>query len=147
MKVVLKQDIKGVGKKDQMIEVAEGYGRNFLLPRKLAVEANAAAVNDVKNKESAKQHRAEVELADAKAAAAKIDGKVVTLHAKAGQGGRLFGAITAKDIASQLEKDCAQPLDKRKIVLDGDIKNYGSYQIEVKVYPGVTAKVTVKVEE
>ena len=147
MKVVLKQDVKGVGKKDQMVEVSDGYGRNFLLPRKLAVEASASAMNDVKNKEAAKQHHAEVELAEAKAAAAKIDGKSVVLHAKAGQGGRLFGAVTAKDIAEAVEKQLGQKLDKRKFVLPGDIKTYGRYNVDVKIYPNVTAKITVGVEE
>lgn len=147
MKVVLKQDVKGIGKKDQLVEVSDGYGRNFLLPRKLAVEASASAVNDIKNKESAKQHHAEVELEEAKAAAAKIDGKTVTLHAKAGQGGRLFGAVTAKDIAEAVEKQLGQQMDKRKFVLDHEIKNYGRYEIAVKVYPGVGAKLAVAVEE
>ena len=147
MKVVLKQDVKGVGKKDQMVEVSDGYGRNFLLPRKLAVEASAAAMNDVKNKESARQHHAEVELAQAKQAAANIDTKAVTLHAKAGQGGRLFGEVTAKDIAEAVESQLGQKLDKRKFVLAGEIKNYGSYPVEVKVYAGVSAKITVHVEE
>lgn len=147
MKVVLKQDVKGVGKKDQMVEVAEGYGRNFLLPRKLAVEANAAAVNDVKNKESAKMHHAEVELAEAQAAAAKLSGKTVVLHAKAGTGGRLFGAITAKDIAEAVQKQLGVSMDKRKFVLESDIKTFGSYQVDVKIHAGVVAKMTAKVEE
>lgn len=147
MKVVLKQDVKGIGKKDQMVEVSDGYGRNFLLPRKLAVEASASAVNDIKNKESAKQHHAEVELEEAKAAAAKINGKTVTIRAKAGQGGRLFGAVTAKDIADAVEKELGQQMDKRKFVLDHEIKNYGRYEITVKIYPNVSAKLAVAVEE
>lgn len=147
MKVVLRQDVKGVGKKDEMVEVAEGYGRNFLLPRKLAVEANASAVNDVKNKESAKAHHAEVELAEAQAAAAGLNGKTVTVHAKAGTGGRLFGAVTAKDVAEAAAAQLGITLDKRKFVLEGDIKNFGSYQVEVKIHAGVTAKITAKVEE
>lgn len=147
MKVVLRQDVKGVGKKDELVEVAEGYGRNFLLPRKLAVEANAAAVNDVKNKESAKEHHAQVELDEAKDAAAKLNGKTVTLHAKAGTGGRLFGAVTAKDIAEAAAAQLGITLEKRKFVLEGDIKNFGSYPVEVKIHAGVTAKITAKVEE
>ncbi|MEG0803457.1 MAG: 50S ribosomal protein L9 [Ruthenibacterium sp.] len=147
MKVVLKQDIKDIGKKDQLVEVSDGYGRNFLLPRKLAIEASAAAVNDVKNKESAKQHHAQVELEEANAAASRIDGTTIVLHAKAGQGGRLFGAITAKDIAEAVEKACGQPMDKRKIVLDKDIKNYGRYEVDVKVHAGVTAKIIVAIDE
>ena len=147
MKVVLKTDVKGTGKKDEMVEVSEGYARNFLLPRGLAVAANAAAVNEVRTKESAKRHHAEVELADAQATAKKIGGMTVTVKAKAGQGGRLFGAVTGKDIAEAVNKTAGVSIDKRKVVLDADIKNYGQYEVEIKVYPSVTAKVTVVVEE
>ena len=147
MKVVLKTDVKGTGKKDEMVEVSDGYARNFLLPRGLAVAANAAAVNEVRTKESAKRHHAEVELADAQATAKKIGGMTVTVKAKAGQGGRLFGAVTGKDIAEAVNKAAGVSIDKRKVVLDADIKNYGQYEVEIKVYPSVTAKVTVVVEE
>ena len=147
MKVVLKKDVKGTGKKDEMVEVSDGYARNFLLPRGLAVAANAAAVNEVRTKESAKRHHAEVELADAQATAKKIGGMTVTVKAKAGQGGRLFGAVTGKDIAEAVNKTAGVSIDKRKVVLDADIKNYGQYEVEIKVYPSVTAKVTVVVEE
>ena len=147
MKVILKQDIKGIGKKDEIHEVSDGYARNFLFPRGLAVQASASAVNEVKTKAAAKQHHAAEELAAAQALAKKIEGKTVALKAKAGQGGRLFGSVTAKDIAEGLSKLVGEPVDKRKIVLDGDIKNFGSYEVEVKVYPKVTAKLTVKVEE
>ncbi len=147
MKVVLKTDVKGTGKKDEMVEVSDGYARNFLLPRGLAVAANAAAVNEVRTKESAKRHHAEVELADAQATAKKIGGMTVTVKAKAGQGGRLFGAVTGKDIAEAVNKTAGVSIDKRKVVLDADIKNYGQYEVEIKVYPSVTAKVTVVVEE
>ena len=147
MKVVLKTDVKGTGKKDEMVEVSDGYARNFLLPRGLAVAANAAAVNEVRTKESAKRHHAEVELADAQATAKKIGGMTVTVKAKAGQGGRLCGAVTGKDIAEAVNKAAGVSIDKRKVVLDADIKNYGQYEVEIKVYPSVTAKVTVVVEE
>ena len=147
MKVVLKTDVKGTGKKDEMVEVSDGYARNFLLPRGLAVAANTAAVNEVRTKESAKRHHAEVELADAQATAKKIGGMTVTVKAKAGQGGRLFGAVTGKDIAEAVNKTAGVSIDKRKVVLDADIKNYGQYEVEIKVYPSVTAKVTVVVEE
>ena len=147
MKVVLKTDVKGTGKKDEMVEVSDGYARNFLLPRGLAVAANAAAVNEVRTKESAKRHHAEVELADAQATAKKIGGMTVTVKAKAGLGGRLFGAVTGKDIAEAVNKTAGVSIDKRKVVLDADIKNYGQYEVEIKVYPSVTAKVTVVVEE
>ena len=147
MKVVLKQDVKTIGKKDGMYEVSDGYARNFLFPRKLAVPADAAAVNEVKTKAEAQQHRAQEELAAAKALAAKLEGKTVSLKAKAGQGGRLFGSVTSKDIAAALSKAVGEPVDKRKVVLDGDIKNFGTYLVEVKVYPQVIANVSVRVEE
>ena len=138
MKVVLKQDVKSIGKKDELHEVSDGYARNYLLPRGLAVAADAAAVNEVRTKAAASEHHAAEELANAQALAIK---------AKAGQGGRLFGSVTSKDIAAALTQKVGEPVDKRKIVLDGDIKNFGSYEVEVKVYPKVTAKLTVKVEE
>lgn len=147
MKVVLKADVKGTGKKDQMVEVSDGYARNFLLPRGLAVAANAAAVNEVKTKESAKQHHAQVELEQAQQTAKKISGITVVVKARAGQGGRLFGAVTGKDIAEALNKAAGVTVDKRKVVLDADIKNFGRYEVEIKVYPGVSAKITVAVEE
>ncbi len=147
MKVVLKKDVKGSGKKDQLVEVSDGYARNFLIPRGLAVVADGAAINEVKTKENAKQHHAAVELENARQTAQKLDGTTVTIKAKAGQGGRLFGAVTAKDIAEAVGKVTGETVDKRKIVLDADIKNYGRYEIEVKIHPGVSAKLAVVVEE
>ncbi len=147
MKVVLKQDIKGTGKKDQMVEVSDGYARNFLFPRKLAVPADAANANDVKNKAEAKQYHLEQERAAAQALADAVNKKGITIHAKAGSNGRLFGAVTAKDIAQALKDSYGIELDKRKIVLDADIKAYGCYPITVKIYTGITAQVTVNVLE
>ena len=135
MKVVLKTDVKGTGKKDEMVEVSDGYARNFLLPRGLAVAANAAAVNEVRTKESAKRHHAEVELADAQATAKKIGGMTVTVKAKAGQGGRLFGAVTGKDIAEAVNKTAGVSIDKRKVVLDADIKTTASMRWRSKSTP------------
>ena len=147
MKVVLKKDVNGSGKKDQLVEVSDGYARNFLIPRGLAVVADGAAINEVKTKENAKQHHAAVELENAQQTAQKLDGTTVTIQAKAGQGGRLFGAVTAKDIAEAVGKVTGETVDKRKIVLDADIKNYGRYEIEVKIHPGVSAKLAIVVEE
>jgi large subunit ribosomal protein L9 len=147
MKVVLKQDIKGTGKKDQMVEVSDGYARNFLFPRKLAVPADAANANDVKNKAEAKQFHLEQERAAAQKLADSVNEKGITIHAKAGTNGRLFGAVTAKDIAQALKDSYGIELDKRKIVLDADIKAYGCYPVSVKIYPGITAQVTVNVLE
>ena len=147
MKVVLKQDVKSIGKKDELHEVSDGYARNYLLPRGLAVAADAAAVNEVRTKAAASEHHAAEELANAQALAKKLNGQIVAIKAKAGQGGRLFGSVTSKDSAAALTQKVGEPVDKRKIVLDGDIKNFGSYEVEVKVYPKVTAKLTVKVVE
>ncbi len=147
MKIVLKQDVKSIGKKDGVYEVSDGYARNFLFPRNLAVPADAAALNVVQTKAAAQQHHAEEELAAAKDLASKLSGRTVTLKARAGQGGRLFGSITSKDIATAVSKELGETVDKRKIVLDSEIKNFGSYPIEVKIYPKVTAKLTVRVEE
>lgn len=147
MKVVLKQDVKNIGKKDELHEVSDGYARNFLLPRGLAVEADAKAVNEVKTKQAAQEHHKKEELDAAKAVAAKIDGRTVTIHAKGGESGRLFGAVTAKDIAKALADEGIE-IDKRKISLNiREIKDYGSYEAEAKIAAGVGAKFTVEVKE
>ena len=147
MKVILKQDVKGQGKKGELVNVSDGYARNFLFPRGLAVEADAQAMNDLKNREEAAKYRDDMEKKSAQAAAGLLTGKTLKLTAKAGQGGRLFGSVTTKEVAEELGRQFGVTVDKRKIVLDGDIKNFGSYEVEVKVYPKVTAKLTVKVEE
>ena len=147
MKVVLKQDVKSIGKKDGMYEVSDGYARNFLFPRKLAVPAVAAAVNEVKTKAAAQEHHKAEELAQAKAVAARLEGKTVSIQAKAGQGGRLFGSVTAKDVAQAVSQNLGEQIDKRKVVLDSDIKTFGTFEIEVKIYPQVTAKIKVSVVE
>lgn len=147
MKVVLKQDVKSIGKKDEMHEVSDGYARNFLFPRKLAVPADASAVNELKTKDAATEFHAAQQLAAAKTLAEKLNGKTITITAKAGQGGRLFGSVTAKDIAAELTKLAGEEVDKRKVALKSDIKTFGSYEVEVKVYPKVAAKVTVSVKE
>ena len=141
MKVVLKQDVKGTGKKGELVEVADGYARNFLLKRGLAIPADAGAMNELKNREAAKAYR----LAEEQKAA--IDGKTVKLTAKAGANGKLFGSVTAKEIAEGIEKQLGVTLEKRKVVLKDDIKAFGSYTIEVKIYNGVTANVFVVVGE
>ncbi|MVB12851.1 50S ribosomal protein L9 [Caprobacter fermentans] len=147
MKVVLLQDVKGSGKRGELIQVSDGYARNFLLPRKLAKEANAQVMSELKSAESAKKWRIQKEMEDAQAAAASISGKTVRLFAKAGQGGRLFGSITAKEVADELKKSFHVDVDKRKIALDGDIRAFGTYECEVKLYSGVTAKIYVLVGE
>ena len=146
MKVVLLQDVKSIGKKDQLVNVSDGYARNFLFPRKLAKEATQGAINDVKTKESAKAHHKQEEINAAKEVKAKIDGKIVALKAKAGKEGKLFGAVTSKDVAAEMKKQLGVDIDKKKLVMD-DIKLFGSYECVVKIYPEITAKITVKVEE
>ncbi len=147
MKVMLKQDVKAIGKKNEIHEVSDGYARNYLFPRGLAIQADASAVNIVKSKEEAKQHHAKQELDAANAIAAKLENKQVDFKAKAGQGGRLFGSITAKEIAAELTKLAGTEIDKRKIVLDADIKAFGTYNVDVKIYPQVIAHVKVSVSE
>ena len=146
MKVILTQDVKGQGKKGELVNVSDGYARNFLFPRGLATEANAAAMNELKNREEAAAFHKEQEKKQAQETAAAIDGKTVKLTARAGQGGRLFGAVTAKEVAEALSRDDGVKFDKRKIEM-GDIKAFGSYSAEVKLNFGVTAKITVMVTE
>ena len=146
MKVILKQDVKGQGKKGQLVQVSDGYARNFLLPRGLAVEADAQAMNDLKNKESAEKHRLQVEKQEAEAAAQKLAGKSVKITARAGQAGKLFGSVTTKEVAEELNRQFGVVIDKRKIVM-ADIKAFGSYEADLKFNQGVTAKITVMVTE
>ncbi len=140
MKVVLLEDIKGSGKKGELINVSDGYARNYLFPRKLAKEANAQAMNELKNAEEAKEFKIKSETDAAQKTADLINGKSVKLFAKAGQGGRLFGSVTAKEIAEELKKQYKVDIDKRKIVMDGDIKAFGTFECEIKFYAGITAK-------
>lgn len=146
MKVILTQDVKSLGKKGEMVNTSDGYARNFLFPRKLAVEADSQALTELKNRESSKKHKVDVETADAKAAAAKIEGTIIEITAKAGQGGRLFGSVTSKEIAMAINKKFNLNVDKRKIAVN-DIKAYGTYQATIKLYQGVTADFSVKVTE
>jgi len=144
MKVVLTQDVKSLGKKGEMVTVADGHARNFLLPRKLAVEANAQAMTELKNREAAAQHKIDTETKAAQQAAAKLEGQIVRLIANAGEQGRLFGSVTAKEVAEALHKTLGVQVDRRKITMD-DIKNFGSYEAEIKLYPGISAKFFVMV--
>ena len=146
MKVLLKQDVKGQGKAGQVVNVSDGYARNFLFPRQLAVPADSQVLNEVRTKEEAAQYHARVEKEAAMNAAAALKGKTVKISAKAGSAGRLFGAVTTKEVADALEKQFGIKVDKRKITMD-DIKSYGSYTAEVKLHSGVVAQVTVQVSE
>ncbi len=147
MKVILKADVKGTGKAGQLVDVSDGYARNFLLTKGLAVEATSTAVNDMKNKEQAKKHREETELAAAKEIAKKIDGKTVELFAKGGTAGRLFGSITSKEVTEAVNAKFGTSIDKKKVTLDSDIKAFGTYNAEIKLYNGVIAKCSVSVKE
>ena len=147
MKVVLLADVKGVGKKGELINAAEGYARNFLLPRKLAKEANAQVMNELKNAEASKAFKIKTETEEAQKSAAALEGKIVRITAKSGTGGRLFGSVTAKEIAQEIKKQFNVEIDKRKINLSGDIKAFGTYQFEIKLYTGIAAKMSVSVTE
>ena len=147
MKVILKQDVKTIGKKDEIHDVSDGYARNFLFPRGLAAPADAAAVNMARTKSEAREHHAAEALAAAQALADKVKDKTVTLKAKGGASGRLFGKVTAKDVAEALSKVAETEIDKRKVELERDIKDFGTYSATVKLHPGVSAAFKVKVEE
>lgn len=147
MKVLLLQDVKSQGKKDQIIEVSEGYARNFLFPKKLAIPADAKAINDAKNRQSSKEHKISVERDNAKALATKLEALTVKLSAECGADGRFYGAITSKDISEGLKAQHGIDIDKRKIMLDAPIKAYGTYKLDVKLYTDVTGKLTVMVVE
>ena len=146
MKVVLTQDVKGLGKKGELVNTSDGYARNFLFPRKLAMEANAQAMSELKNKEASEKHRIDTEIVAAKANAAKLEGKTVKLTAKAGANGKLFGSVTSKDVAEVISKQFGVQLDKRKVVVD-DIKAFGTYPVEAKLYNGISASMFVMVGE
>ena len=147
MKVILKADVKGSGKAGQLVNVSDGYARNFLLPKGLAMEANAQAMNEFKNKEQAAKHRQEREIKAAKEAAATLAGKPLKISAKAGQGGKLFGSVTSKEVAEALGKQLGVEIDKRKIAMDGDIKAFGTYEAQVRLYTGISADIYVLVGE
>ncbi|MGN0551544.1 MAG: 50S ribosomal protein L9 [Acutalibacteraceae bacterium] len=147
MKVVLLQDVKGSGKKGELVNVSDGYARNFLFPRKLAKEADAQALNEIKNAQDSKNFKIETEKKAANESKDKIDGKSLKIYAKAGQGGRLFGSVTAKEISCEISRQFGVNVDKRKITLDADIKQFGTYNCTVKLYTGITATVSVVVAE
>lgn len=146
MKVILKADVKSLGKKGDLVNTSDGYARNFLFPKELAIEANAQAMNEFNNKETAKKfHKAE-EIKAANELKDRIEGKTFKVAAKAGANGKLFGSVTAKDVSAAIKEEMGENIDKRKISMQ-DIKAFGTTQIEVKVYQGITAKVFVQVVE
>ncbi len=147
MKVILLQDVKSIGKKGELKEVSDGYARNFLLPRKLAKEANAQAMNEFKNAEAAKEYKVKKETEKAQENAKALSGKTVKIPAKVGQNGKLFGSVTAKELAEEIAKQYGVEVDKRKIALENDIKAFGTYNFDVKFYNGISASMSVVVCE
>ena len=147
MKVILLQNVKGLGKKDDMVEAAEGYARNYLIPKKLAVLADNKAQNELKGRVSSQQFKIEEERKAAKALAEKLNSTVVKIRSASGADGRLYGAVTSKDIAEALAKEHGITVEKRKLEIADTIKNYGTYSVTVKLYTDVSAKFTVVVHE
>jgi large subunit ribosomal protein L9 len=145
MKVILKQDVKGLGKKENLVDVSDGYARNFLFPKGLAVEATATNINVMKTRNDAEKSKKERELAHARELAAKIKEITVEIRTKAGENGKLFGSITSKDIADKLKADFGLDIDKKKIVMNDAIKSLGTTEVDVKLYPEVSAKLTIKI--
>ena len=147
MKVILQQDVKGQGKKGQMVEVSDGYGRNFLLPRKLAVEATAENVNTMKMQDKAKKAKAAEEKAHAEALSEQLKNCQVKVPARAGQGGKLFGAVTGKEISDALKAQYGLEVNKSQLVLAAPIKSFGSYEVKCKLGSEVSGTVYVLVTE
>ena len=145
MKVILTQDVKAQGKKGELINVSEGYARNFLFPKKLAVEADAKAMNELKNREASKQYKLETDIAAAKEIAAKLSQVTVKITVTGGTDGRLYGSVTSKEITEQLKVQHGIEIDRRKIVMPDPIKAYGSYHYDVKLFPEVVGKLSVQV--
>lgn len=146
MKVILLKDIKGVGKKGEVINASDGYARNFLFPKKFAEEANDANLHILNQKNEAMRRKKLEETEAAQKMADSLKGKQVKLFAKAGEGGRLFGAITSKDIADEIKKQFKVDIDKKKVITE-TIKQLGNYEIELKIYPEVSAKINVFIVE
>ena len=147
MKVILLEDIKGKGKKDQVLEVSDGYARNYLFAKKLAIEADTKALNELKNREASRQHKYEVEKKAAEEIAKQLEAITLVLHHEAGKDNKLYGAITTKEIVQQLKQNYGIEIDKKKLSLDTPIKTFGTYKIKAKLFTGVGATLTVQVVE
>lgn len=147
MKVVLLQDVRGQGKKGDVINVSDGYARNFLFPKKLAAIADAQVMNELKGKEEARLHKIEVDKQNARATAEKLQSISVKIPASAGADGKIYGSVTAKDIAEALMAQHQIEIDKRKLQLNDVIKTFGTHVVEIKLYPEITGKINVVVVE
>ena len=147
MKIILLQDVKNVGKKGQIIDASDGYARNFILPKKLGVEANSKNMNDLKLQNANAEKIAKEQLENAKEFAALMETKEVVVTMKAGEGGRAFGSVSSKEIAQAAKEQCGMEIDKKKIQLPEAIKNFGVYEVTVKLHPQVSGKLKVKVQD
>ena len=145
MKVILLDNIKGVGKKDEIINASDGYARNFLFPKKLAVESNNENMSKLKAKKQSEQYKKDVNKENAEKIAKKLDNITLTIKVKAGENGKIFGGVTSKEISEELKKQYKIDIDKKKIILNENIKNLGSFDISMKLFEGVTGKLKVKV--
>ena len=145
MKVILLKDIKGTGKKDQIMEISDGYARNFLFPKGLAREANATNLNAIENAKAAQKHREDVERAKAEETRKALSGKAIKIVARGAEGGRLYGSVTAQEIADELFKQYGVKVEKRRIDV-ANIRNAGDFTVSVWLYAGITAEMTAKVE-
>ncbi len=147
MKVILIQDVKKLGKSGEIIDVNDGYARNYIIPQKLGIEANSKNLNDLKLKKKNEEKIARQQLEDAKELAEKIGQNTVTVKMKAGEGGKAFGSVSSKEIAEAAKAQCNIEIDKKKIQLAEAIKSFGMYEVDIKLHPQVTATLKVKVEE
>lgn len=147
MKVILLTDVKGKGKKDQVVEVSDGYARNFLFTKKLAVAADARALNELKGREASEQHKHDVAKAAAQETAEQLKDITIVLHRKAGVDNKLYGAITTKEITQQLKQEYNLEVDKKKLSMESPIKAFGTYKIKAKLFNDVQATITVQVVE
>ena len=145
MKVILTADVKGQGKKDQMVDVSDGYARNFLFPKKLAIPADAKSINEIKNKESSKQHKIDTERAEAKEIAKKLEAITLVFEYAAGADSKLYGSVTNKDLSDKLKTEHGIVIDKRKIMLSESVKTFGTFSADAKLYSDVSAKIKLTV--
>lgn len=147
MKVILLQDVKALGKKGEIINANDGYARNYLLPQKLGVEANAKNLNDLKLQKSNEEKIALEKLEDAQKFAKDLESKEIIVSIRAGEGGKTFGSVSSKEIANAFKEQCGIEIDKKKIQMEESIKNFGVYQVKVKLHPKVMGTLKVKVQE
>ncbi|MGN1327392.1 MAG: 50S ribosomal protein L9 [Clostridia bacterium] len=145
MKVILLNDIKGVGKKDQIIEASDGYARNYLLPKKLAVEANAENMSKLKSRQDSSKFKKDTEKKDAEEIANKLKGIMLKIKVKAGENGKIFGGVTSKEISEGLKKEYKIDIDKKKIILNETVKTLGTIVVDIKLYEGVNGKLKVDI--